>query len=241
MFLSIVYTIPISLLRDKEIKPFIETETNDQVITMPVVKLLAKEDSRKPNAIPRQEVMDTLCETLSWHIPDHLLERSTAEKLILYSGGLLRELIRIANECCRICLQLIRRRPDRTDIKITDEILEQAVNNIRNDFALRLDKKDYAILQQVYQNFMPEDPAEPLYGRSLEICEQQLGADHPSTAIIRRIFVFGRKESRQANKLAFKPHLSSVEARSAASELETPTFELQHLSEKSQTSTSKQE
>ena len=93
-------------------------------------------------------------------------------KLILYSGGVLRELIRIANECCRICLQLIRRRPDRTDIKITDEILEQAVNNIRNDFALRLDKKDYAILQQVYQNFMPEDPAEPLYGRSLEICEQ---------------------------------------------------------------------
>ena len=133
---------------------------------------------------------------MSWRIPDHLLERSTAEKLILYSGGLLRELIRIANECCRICLQLIRRRPDRTDIKITDEILEQAVNNIRNDFALRLDKKDYAILQQVYQNFMPEDPAEPLYGRSLEICGQQLGADHPSTAIIRRNLRFRAERER---------------------------------------------
>jgi len=36
--------------------------------------------------------MDILCEILHKRIPDHLLDRQTAEKMIRYSGGVLREL-----------------------------------------------------------------------------------------------------------------------------------------------------
>ena len=70
---------------------------------------------------------------------------------------MLRELIRISNECCRICLRLIRRKLE-DKVIINDEIIDQAINNIRNDFAMPLGSVDYRILQTTYPNFKPEDP-----------------------------------------------------------------------------------
>jgi hypothetical protein len=156
----IIYTVPMAVLRDKEILPIAESETNNQIITMPVLKLFTKEEIHKPEATPNDAALNTLCEILHKRIPEHLLERQTAEKLIRYSGGVLRELIRIGNECCRICLRQIRREPDNTDIKISEEVLEEAVNKLRNDFALRLGKVDYEILQKIYIDFMPDDPTQ---------------------------------------------------------------------------------
>lgn len=158
----IIYTIPIAALRDKLIKPTIETETNDQVVSMPVLKLFGKGENRQPNAIPRTEPVEVLCQILNKRIASKLLDRDAAESIVLYSGGVLRELIRIANECCRICLRLIRRKPEQS-LKIDGEILEEAVNNIRNDFAIPLGKADYEILQATYQDFQPDDPKEPMF------------------------------------------------------------------------------
>jgi tetratricopeptide (TPR) repeat protein len=135
--------------------------------------------------------------------------------LILNSGGVLREMVRIANECCRICLRLIRRKPS-DNIIIDENILDKAINNIRNDFATPLGKIEYEILQTTYQNLKPEDPkqqefldllhgltslnnlanlyksqgkyevAEPLYQQALKICEQVLGENHPNTLIVKK-------------------------------------------------------
>ncbi|BAZ15324.1 hypothetical protein NIES4071_71960 [Calothrix sp. NIES-4071] len=63
----------------------------------------------------------------------------------------------ITNECCRICLRLVRRQPGKKII-IDNNILDEAINNIRNDFAMSLGRADYQILQVTYQNFKPEDP-----------------------------------------------------------------------------------
>ncbi|KAM3102703.1 hypothetical protein ACKFKF_03050 [Phormidesmis sp. 146-12] len=155
----IIYTIPMATLRDKEILPTIETETNNQLVSRPVLKLFAKDECRLPNAVPKPEVMDILCAILHKRISDRLLDRQTAEKMIRYSGGVLRELIRIANECCRICLRLIRRDPTQA-IVINEAILEEAVNKLRNDFSLRLGKVDYEILSKVYTELMPDDPTQ---------------------------------------------------------------------------------
>jgi len=156
----IIYTIPIAVLRDKFLRPLIETETNDQIVVMPVLKLFEKGVSRQPQPIIRTEAKDILCDILNKRISNQLLEAQTADKLVFFSGGVLRELIRIANECCRICLRLIRRQPNQSII-IDDAILDKAVNNIRNDFALPLGKLDYEILQKVYQQFTPDDPKDP--------------------------------------------------------------------------------
>ncbi|MDJ0733400.1 MAG: AAA family ATPase [Nostocaceae cyanobacterium] len=153
----IIYTIPIAALRETALKPTIENETNDQVVVMPVLKLFKKGESHLANSTPYQENIQILCEILTKRISTNLLPSSTAEKIVLNSGGVLRELIRISNECCRICLRLIRRKPA-DKVMIDDGILDEAVNNIRNDFAMALGSGDYQILQTVYQNFKPEDP-----------------------------------------------------------------------------------
>ncbi|MDB9349388.1 ATP-binding protein [Nodularia spumigena] len=155
----IIYTIPIAALRETALKPIIENETNDQVVVMPVLKLFAKGDSRQPDTQPRQETFDILCEILQKRIPSELIEPEIAKNIALNSGGVLRELIRIANECCRICLRLIRRQSDET-VVINADILDQAINKIRNDFSLPLGSAEYQILQNTYQNVKPEDPKE---------------------------------------------------------------------------------
>ncbi|TVP55302.1 MAG: ATP-binding protein, partial [Nodularia sp. (in: Bacteria)] len=155
----IIYTIPIAALRETALKPIIENETNDQVVVMPVLKLFHKGDSRQPDIQPRQETFDILCKILQKRIQPELIEPEIAKNIALNSGGVLRELIRIANECCRICLRLIRRQPDEI-VVINAGILDQAINKIRNDFSLPLGSAEYKILQNTYQNFKPEDPKE---------------------------------------------------------------------------------
>ncbi|NJR15499.1 MAG: ATP-binding protein [Calothrix sp. CSU_2_0] len=153
----IIYTIPISALRETALKTTIEAETNDQIVPMPVLKLFNKGDSRDANIQPRAETFDVLCEILEKRISSELIAKETIKLIVINSGGVLRELVRIANECCRICLRLIRRKPDEK-VMIDNNILDEAINNIRNDFALPLGKSEYQILQATYQNFKPEDP-----------------------------------------------------------------------------------
>ncbi|NJL62334.1 MAG: ATP-binding protein [Methylacidiphilales bacterium] len=153
----IIYTIPISALRETALKTTIEAETNDQIVPMPVLKLFNKGDSRVVNSQPRAETFDVLCEILEKRISSELIAKETIKLIVINSGGVLRELVRIANECCRICLRLIRRKPDEK-VMIDNNILDEAINNIRNDFALPLGKSEYQILQATYQNFKPEDP-----------------------------------------------------------------------------------
>ncbi|MCF4968055.1 ATP-binding protein [Nostoc sp. CMAA1605] len=138
----IIYTIPIAVLRDKFLRPLIETETNDQVVVMPVLKLFEQGQNRQPHAQPRPQAKNILCEILQKRIPAALIELQAVEDIVVNSGGVLRELVRIANECCRICLRLIRRKPGQA-VVINQQILDEAINNIRNDFAVPLGKIDY--------------------------------------------------------------------------------------------------
>ncbi|MBD2486216.1 ATP-binding protein [Aulosira sp. FACHB-615] len=153
----IIYTIPIAVIRETFLATIITIETNDQIVVMPVLKVFEKGKNRLPDAHPRAEVKNLLCEILQKRIPSDLIEKTTVEKLVVQSGGVLRELIRIANECCRICLRLIRRKPDEK-VLIDDSILEQAINKIRNDYSIRLGKIEFEVLQSIYDNFMPDDP-----------------------------------------------------------------------------------
>ncbi|MHC5764926.1 MAG: ATP-binding protein [Nostoc sp.] len=154
---QIIYTIPIAVLRETFISTIIATETNDQVVAMPVLKIFDKGKNRFSNAQPRPEATKILGEVFKKRIPNELIAAQTAEKIVNYSGGVLRELIRISKECCRICLRTIRRNPSGKVI-IDDKILLQAINKIRNDFSIRLGKTDIDILQSVYEQFMPNDP-----------------------------------------------------------------------------------
>lgn len=155
----IIFTIPIAALREVSLMSLIETETNNQYIFMPVSKLFAMGERRQGN-VPKPEPTARLCEILKRRISSELIEEHTAEQIIIYSGGVLRELIRIANECCRICLRLVRRYPGRTDIKINEAILKEAITKLSLDFDTRIGTDDYQILERTYKESRPNDPKE---------------------------------------------------------------------------------
>ena len=154
----IIFTIQIAGYRDKDIKPIIDTETKGDVVTMPVSKIFDKGANLLLNPVPIAETQELLRQTLGKRIPEVLLKADMADKIALYSGGVMRELIRIALECCRICLRSIRRNLDLEELAIDDAVLEEAVDRIRDDFASNLSNRDYDILQKVYKENWPDDP-----------------------------------------------------------------------------------
>ncbi len=83
--------------------------------------------------------------------------------MVLQSGGVLRELIRISNRCCRICSRKLRRNPEQTDIKIDQAVLDEAIKDLRLEFEATLGKADFNILQTTYEKFIPEDPKEQAF------------------------------------------------------------------------------
>jgi len=157
---QIIFTIPISAFREVSLAATIQVETNDQIVQMPVSKLFKQGERRQANPTPQPEAMATLQAVLDKRIPPQLLEPKTAEQIIIQSGGVLRELIRITNQCCRICLKLVRRQPEQRDIIINQAVLAEAMTKFSIDFDTRIGNADYEILETTYHNFQPDDPKE---------------------------------------------------------------------------------
>jgi len=159
--LQIIYTLPISALHDKDIVPVLETETSDRIVPMRILKLYKKGESRHPDPTPVAEIVDKLEKLLAKRIDLELFEPDALQKVIAYSGGVLREVIRIVQQSCRICLRQLRSLPEDADVsnlKISLSVVEEAANNLRVQMSRPLGKVDYEILKTVYQNYAPDDP-----------------------------------------------------------------------------------
>ncbi|NJN71447.1 MAG: AAA family ATPase [Limnothrix sp. RL_2_0] len=158
---QIIYTLPISALHDKDILPVLETETSDRIVQMRVLKLFVKGESHKPDPQPVPKTRKLLLELLGKRINLELFETDAVDDLIIYSGGVLREVIRIVQQCCRLALGRIRRAPedeDFSDYKISTAIVGEAINKLRLQISRPLGKIDLEILDQVYRNYAPDDP-----------------------------------------------------------------------------------
>ncbi|TRU67223.1 MAG: ATP-binding protein [Microcystis aeruginosa Ma_QC_Ch_20071001_M135] len=153
----IIMTIPIAALREVALKATLQTETNDQIVQMPVYKLFKQGEINSPNAIPDPRIIATLTEIITKRIDPALIDPDTLEKICLYSGGVLRELIRITNDCCRVCLRSVRRYPDDNTLKIDQAVLEQSITELSLDFAESIGKADEEIIKTVYQHSKPTD------------------------------------------------------------------------------------
>jgi nucleoside-triphosphatase THEP1 len=153
----IIFEMPIAFLRDRYLSRILKTETQDKVLTIPTLKLFRKGEKRGTNTQYQKDIMQMLLEILNKRLSSEILEPETARLMAIKSGGMPRELIRIANHCCRICLREIRRNPEKVDIKINQSVLNEAIKNLRLDFEICLGKNDYNILVEVYQNFSPLD------------------------------------------------------------------------------------
>ncbi len=153
----IVFTIPIAAVREPHIMGALNSEDIVRPRLLPVGKFFPKEECHNPQAEPIAKVLNTFLELLGRRIPAELIAPETARKLVLLSGGVLRELVRLARECCNECMAQIEIEPDLRNIKIDDEILAMAVRNLRNDFTRQLGTNLYAVLVQVYGALQPAD------------------------------------------------------------------------------------
>jgi len=153
----IIYTMPMAATRDLSLRGIIENATNNKIQSMWATKLFPRGEDRVPNASPVAEAVKLFEEILYKRIPKELIEPEATQMMIVKSGGALREFIRLASQCCGLCLKQLRRTPDKQDLIITSEILKNAIKEYRIDLTEPLGKNRYQILVEVYENYLPED------------------------------------------------------------------------------------
>ncbi len=171
----IIFTIPIYAVRNLELKAYVRDATNNKIELMTVSKLFLQDQAHQvgnpssdlvpeleglPDAITGEPIAAavTNLETILYRrLPPELIQPAIARQLILKSGGLLRELMRLANECCLAALLELDNHPERNDLSIDATLFTAALTEIRNDFATGLGKTYYEILSSVYTHFRPEE------------------------------------------------------------------------------------
>jgi energy-coupling factor transporter ATP-binding protein EcfA2 len=159
----IVYTMPIAAIRDLRLRNVITTETN-QIQQMRVAKFYNKGASRRIDPEVMEEPVKIFLEILRRRIPDALITPETARQIVLQSGGVLREVIRLTHRCCAKCLVQLRRelrkpaaKQAELALKIDGSILAQAVTDAQIEFSEPLGQLDYQLLAEVYEHFKPQD------------------------------------------------------------------------------------
>jgi energy-coupling factor transporter ATP-binding protein EcfA2 len=159
----VIYTVPIGVNRDLKLRNVIRAET-DKINQLRVAKFYSKETSRQPNPEIFEDAVQLFLKILQRRIPDDLIDAETARQIVLNSGGVLRELIRLAERCCANCLVQIRRelRKEKSEqthlsLKIDESILAQSIADTQIELSEPLGRTDYDLLIGIYQNFEPQD------------------------------------------------------------------------------------
>ena len=153
----IIFTIPISAIQEPQVMGALTSEGIVHPQLFPVAKFYPKQDCHNPEAEPISKTVQTFLEVLDKRIPAERIEPETARHMVLKSGGVMRELVRIARECCTECMVQLELEPDRTDLMIDDAILKEALRNLRNDFARQIGTNLFPVLVQVYNTLNNED------------------------------------------------------------------------------------
>jgi energy-coupling factor transporter ATP-binding protein EcfA2 len=158
---SIIYTLPIATLREASITASINTYIK-KIYMMPVTKFFSKADSRKPDRIPDPECMNVFAEILERRLPANSIEPDIEREIILLSGGVLRELIRIIDRCYdRVKLelrgQIKRQQWDAPEAKIDRRILNGVVTELQIEYARPLGQIDFEMLLAIYREFKPQN------------------------------------------------------------------------------------
>lgn len=159
----VIYTIPIATIRDGGLKKHIEDETGNPIFLMPVQKLFNQRSQTQEDPVqPIEATVETLRQVLFKRVKPELMAEGIADQIVLQSGGVLREVIRVAQECCRLVrVEILKkqRRQESVEVdQIDDQVLRQALDNVRNGMAITLSKTDREILTTVYEKGIPEDP-----------------------------------------------------------------------------------
>ncbi len=153
--IRIVFTIPISVVREPKLLATLQSFC--QIILLSVTKFFPQDQAHQANGEAIAENVEILQEILDKRISSDLIDPNVRRQLVLLSGGVLRELIRLGQECCRECMLELELEPDQPDLVINVDILAAAVKTLRNQFARSLGSQLYDLLVKIYADFTPPD------------------------------------------------------------------------------------
>jgi energy-coupling factor transporter ATP-binding protein EcfA2 len=156
----IVFTIPVSAAQEPQIMGALNSEGVVRPHLFPVAKFYPKDERHNPDADPVAKTVNTFLAVLQKRLPEGLVDPATARQMVLKSGGVMRELVRIGRECCTEAMVQLELEPDRPTQAIDDEILTAALRNLRNDFARQIGSDRYDLLVTVYDQAEPPDASD---------------------------------------------------------------------------------
>lgn len=159
--LRILYTLPIATLREVSIRTSIQTYVN-KIHTMRVAKFFSKADVRKPDRTPDESCVEVFEQILDRRLPPYLIDPEVKRQIILLSGGVLRELIRMSDRCCDKAMQNLRgqirrQRLDQPDVIVNQQILKEVVTELQIEYAEVLGQVDFETLKLIYEQSKPQD------------------------------------------------------------------------------------
>jgi nucleoside-triphosphatase THEP1 len=157
----IIYTIPIATLRELSVRESIGTSFT-KIHTMRVAKFFSRTMVRNPDRVADPELIGLFRQILDRRLSDDLVEVGVKDQIIRQSGGVMRELIRIADLCCDKCMQVLRRQIREHQINqpivtLNDDILQQVLTDLQISYAEPLGETDFEALKQIYLNLKLKD------------------------------------------------------------------------------------
>jgi hypothetical protein len=158
---SIIYTIPISFYRNIEGMAALKSSIADPVLLMPVLKLVPKDLRRSLPDRFTSPAIETLEQAIYLRLTDRfkqIIEPEIVRQIVLTSGGLLRELIRIVYRCLEVAKKRAYQDPTLTELTIDMQILDEAIKKTRLEFQAPIGEKGYEILTKIHEDFNPSDP-----------------------------------------------------------------------------------
>jgi AAA ATPase domain len=157
----ILYTVPIATLREVAIKTNITTYVK-KIHSMRVAKFFSKATVRKPDRTPDAACVQVFADILTRRLPNDLIEPEVRQQIILLSGGVLRELIRLGDRCCDKAMQelrgqLRRQQWNQPTVMVNQSILDAVVTELQIEYAEALGQVDFETLKLIYQELKPQD------------------------------------------------------------------------------------
>ncbi|MGV0028047.1 ATP-binding protein [Phormidesmis priestleyi] len=108
---KVVFTIPIAVIRELELRSILYAASGSPIQQMEVAKFFHRPERYEAAAIPDAVKVDVFLEVLTKRLPAEYLEPETARAIVLKSGGVMRELVRITRACCSECSLMLRQTP----------------------------------------------------------------------------------------------------------------------------------
>lgn len=135
---NIIYTVPISLIYEPKREALPDVFKN---VVLPMIKLRERDQNWDQTY---QEGVDSLIEVIERRVEiDRVFSRpDLAKKIVLKSGGSLRELMRLVQEACI----------ETTGEKIDGAAVEKAIVNVRAEFTRPMPQAFLAELAKIYEN-----------------------------------------------------------------------------------------